>query len=64
MSRTKAIEEFCKACIYDPTEAGSWRKQCEECSVSNCPLYAFRPMTIETINANRVKKVKKKTATG
>jgi hypothetical protein len=43
MSRKKAIDAFCKACIYDPKSAGTWRQQTAACTSKNCPLFAFRP---------------------
>jgi len=54
MSRTKAINEKCKDCIYDPACAGSWRAQVEACtSEGRCALWPYRPITIETMNARR-----------
>lgn len=54
MSRTKAINDYCKGCIYDKAAPGSWRAQVEACtSEHRCPLWPYRPITIETINANR-----------
>ena len=40
-----AINEKCKDCIYDPLAGGSWRKQVELCTCTDCPLYPVRPMT-------------------
>ena len=37
------IEAKCVECVYDPEERGTWRKQVENCSCSDCPLYAVRP---------------------
>lgn len=43
-SRAKAINEFCKGCIYDPLSGqGTWRQQVEACTQTECPLYPFRP---------------------
>lgn len=53
MSRTKAINDFCKECIYDKSEPGTWREQVELCNCTTCPLYGYRPRTGATINANR-----------
>lgn len=45
-SRAKAINNFCKACIYDPHHGnGTWRQQVEACTSVNCPLYPFRPLS-------------------
>lgn len=44
MSRKKAIENFCKQCIYDPEGAnGTWRQQTQVCTAKSCPLFDFRP---------------------
>jgi hypothetical protein len=45
--RAAAINGMCCSCIYDPDAigAGSWRKQVEECTSHNCPLYKYRPCT-------------------
>ena len=48
MSLRKAINEKCKDCIYDPLAGGSWLKQVELCTCSDCPLYPVRPITRET----------------
>lgn len=48
MSRKKAIDEKCKECIYDPSEAGSWRKQIENCTSYTCPLYEYRPVPFKS----------------
>lgn len=46
--RTAAINAMCCSCIYDPEAlgAGSWRKQVEECTSTDCPLYDYRPRPI------------------
>jgi hypothetical protein len=56
-SLKKAIENFCKDCIYDETESGSWRLQVEGCKATSCALWEVRPVTIGTREANRVKRV-------
>lgn len=54
MSRTKAINEKCKDCIYDPAMPGSWRAQVEACtSEHTCALWPYRPLTIETLHQRR-----------
>jgi hypothetical protein len=41
-----AVNAKCKSCIYDPGSGnGTWRKQVEACSSSNCPLHPFRPIS-------------------
>lgn len=42
-TRKQAIDAYCKQCIYDELEPGGWRQQVEACTVTHCPLYAFRP---------------------
>lgn len=53
MSRKQAIDRFCKRCTYDPKDRGSWRKQVEECNITDCPLYSYRPITYK--NTTKVK---------
>ena len=43
-SLRKAINNKCKDCIYDPLAGGSWLKQVELCTSTNCPLYDVRPI--------------------
>ena len=44
MTRAKAIAAKCKECIYDPEDDGTWRMQTEACELSDCALWAYRPM--------------------
>lgn len=39
------ITAMCISCIYDPYTAGNgtWRKQVEDCTSRDCPLYDVRP---------------------
>lgn len=54
MSRTKAINDKCKDCIYDPAVGGTWREQVEACtSQKSCALWPFRPVTTASIAVNR-----------
>lgn len=54
MSRTKAINEKCKDCIYDPKVPGTWREQTELCtSEGRCALWPYRPITVATLNKQR-----------
>ena len=53
MSKTKALHEMCKQCIYDSSCPGTWREQVENCKSQHCPLWQHRPLTVATINANR-----------
>lgn len=43
MSLRKAINDYCKGCIYDSLAPGTWLKQVEDCSSPNCELYPVRP---------------------
>ena len=45
--RAAAINAKCVECIYDPDAlgCGSWRKQVEDCTSYDCPLYNYRPVT-------------------
>jgi len=54
MSRTKAINDKCKDCIYDQKAGGSWREQVEACkSEKTCALWPYRPVSSATISINR-----------
>lgn len=53
MSRTKALNEMCKSCIYDKAAPGTWREQVEACGSQHCPLWQHRPMTVATVNLQR-----------
>jgi hypothetical protein len=45
-SMRKAINEMCKACIYDPIGGrGTWRQQTEACPTISCPLWPLRPIS-------------------
>lgn len=60
VSRKAAIDEMCRSCIYDPMAKGmgTWRQQVEDCKSdgidgrSKCPLWDFRPVSLETSRAN------------
>jgi hypothetical protein len=43
MGLRKAINEFCRMCIYDPGQGGTWRQQVDACAAVTCPLYEVRP---------------------
>jgi len=58
MSRTKAINDYCKGCIYDQKAPGTWREQTENCTSgptakAPCPLWSYRPVSVSTVNGNR-----------
>jgi hypothetical protein len=44
MSMRAAINAFCRDCIHDPLEPGSWRAQVAACTSSDCALFKLRPM--------------------
>jgi hypothetical protein len=48
MSRQKAINEHCKQCNYDELDKGTWLAQIESCTMKDCPLYQYRPLTQKT----------------
>lgn len=50
MSLRKAINEHCKGCIYDKAEPGTWRQQVENCTVTACALYPYRPLPAPSKN--------------
>jgi hypothetical protein len=41
-----AINAQCYDCIYDKSDAGTWRQQVAACPSANCPLYCQRPKPI------------------
>ena len=43
MSLRKAINDYCKGCIYESLAPGTWLKQVEDCSSPDCELYPVRP---------------------
>lgn len=46
MSLRKAINDMCRACIYDPVAGrGTWRQQVEACTSRKYPLYPVRPVS-------------------
>ena len=45
MTRQKAIEEKCRECIYDELDEGTWRMQVEQCQLTDCVLYQYRPQS-------------------
>ena len=47
VSLRKAINDKCKECIHDPLDSGTWLKQVELCTMTDCPLYPARPLTKE-----------------
>ena len=54
MANFKAcIANYCKSCIYDKSEPGTWREQVEACGASSCELYSVRPKSVATVSANR-----------
>lgn len=46
-SLRKAVNAFCRSCIYDPLSGlGTWRQQVAGCQCADCPLYGVRPMPV------------------
>lgn len=52
-----AIKAKCKDCTYDPQVPGTYLEQIEMCTVTSCPLWTVRPMTVATINLIRKEKL-------
>jgi hypothetical protein len=48
MTPQQAINAKCKECIYDEHNGGTWKEQTEACTVSSCPLYDLRPVSLAT----------------
>ena len=46
MSLRHAINQMCKACIYDQGALGNWRQQVSACTSPKCPLFTHRPVSI------------------
>jgi hypothetical protein len=53
LSPQKAINSFCKGCIYDQSNGGNWREQVEACTVVKCELYHLRPLTAKSSQIKR-----------
>tara|TARA_Y100000310_G_C19986514_1_gene492165 strand:- start:252 stop:458 length:207 start_codon:yes stop_codon:yes gene_type:complete len=65
MKLREAINNMCRYCIYDPYSEGTWRKQVEECTGYECPLYKARPMRInQNSDKNLTNMAKKETNIG
>ncbi|MHC4346124.1 MAG: hypothetical protein ACYSUP_15735 [Planctomycetota bacterium] len=45
LSRTQAIEQNCRSCVYDPANDGTWRQQTTLCSCHDCFLWHWRPVS-------------------
>ena len=45
MTRQKAIDAKCCDCIYDEFADGTWRMQVEQCELTACALYPYRPVS-------------------
>lgn len=43
VSRSSAIREKCKDCIYDNQEPGTWLSQVDACDDRSCALWPVRP---------------------
>lgn len=46
MTRQQAINAFCKDCIYDSADGGTWREQVKACTSQDCPLFEHRPVPV------------------
>ena len=45
MSRQEAINLKCKECAYYEMDQDTWRQQVENCELSGCSLYEYRPLS-------------------
>jgi hypothetical protein len=45
LTRQQSINQFCKNCCYDPLDSGTWRQQTERCQITDCFLWAYRPVS-------------------
>lgn len=52
-SMRKAVNAFCRDCIYDPVEPGTWLQQVTACTSPDCPLYPVRPTSPVPIGTPR-----------
>lgn len=50
MTRQGAIDAFCKSCIWDNEEEGTWRQQVKACEIQSCALHPYRPMPYKVRN--------------
>ena len=50
MTRQEAIDAFCKSCIWDNEEEGTWRQQVKACDIESCALHPYRPMPYKVRN--------------
>ena len=48
-SLRRAIDSYCKWCIYDPKAGGTWRQQVTLCPSNDCPLFLVRPQSQDSI---------------
>ena len=45
LTRQQAINANCKECIYDQEAKGNWKQQVTVCTMRNCKLYDYRPIS-------------------
>ncbi len=43
-TRQQAINAYCRECICDEADYGTWRQQVTVCAARDCPLYPYRPI--------------------
>lgn len=54
VSRTAAIAEKCKDCIYDPGARGAWREQVAACENGGCALHCVRPVPRTCVTGGQI----------
>jgi hypothetical protein len=47
-SPRQAIKAHCVGCIYDNAEKGNKLEQIENCTIVQCELYEYRPISYKT----------------
>ncbi len=64
MSMRKAINDHCKSCIYDPLAGGTWRAQVQNCTISRCSLWEYRPLVLRARAKDRVADTRESAVSG
>ena len=41
----QAIDGYCKQCVYDSCDVGTWRQQVTLCTIEKCSLHHVRPLS-------------------
>jgi len=57
LTRQQAINEFCKSCIYDSKDSGTWRDQTSNCTMTECSLFEYRPLNSNLRTVQKQEKI-------